>query len=102
MNDNDTTTTSTATAPKPKRTKPAKPKAAKKAAPARKAGEPKPGSKRGKIAAMIRSARGCTAAECAKAVGWDSVSVPMHARRLGIKKLRKEKTRSGEVRYFGK
>ena len=50
------------------------------------------------VLTMLKSAKGCTAAEVCKATGWGAVSIPPIAKRAKLK-LRKEKEGRG-VRYF--
>jgi len=47
---------------------------------------------------MVTRKNGCTQEECAKAMGWQSVSMAMRARDANVK-LRKER-KDGEVRYY--
>jgi len=59
---------------------------------------PRPGSKTGKVAELIRRDKGCTGAEALKATGWLRISMPAITRAAGIK-LRKVKE-EGKTRYF--
>jgi hypothetical protein len=74
------------------------PRKAADAVPAKKATKAR--SKLQAVAALLRRAKGCTAAECMAATGWPSISMPAMAKAAGLK-LKKEKVKGSPIRYFG-
>jgi hypothetical protein len=89
-------------AAKPKRAPTAakRAKAAIKAPPkAKRASEPRAGSKTAMAADLIRRPEGCTTADILKATDWPTVSLPAVAKAAGIT-LRKDKKPGEVTRYF--
>jgi hypothetical protein len=77
---------------------PGAPRKAAGAVPAKKAA--KHGSKLHAVAALLKRAKGCTAAECMAATGWPSISMPAMAKAAGLK-LKKVKEKGEPTRYWG-